>query len=238
VERAKKQAMIAVPSIDGRVTCGLAHALAQAAALSKDPDFPWEFELFMQEGVTPVDNARNRCVEAFLSTGADRLFFIDADMKPPHAWWALLGHDEDAVSGFALGWGSAPKDPRSSGRPGVLTVAYSEKMPEEYFSLPIDSWQPFRADAVGAACLVLKRWIFEKMPRPWFETLFDPKTRKLARGEDIEFFRKAGQLGVKPLIDPRIAFGHMKTVDLLDVADFRFVESSGVFASPRKEGAA
>lgn len=234
MQRPRKKVMIAIPTINGMVTAAIANLAAMAGSLSREERHPFVYELAMPQGFRPVEYARNVCADVFMEECTDpddRLCFIDADMNPPQDWFRLFLHDREAVSGLAFGWGK----PFDHMKPGVLTVAYRQSLPDKYISLPITSWQPFEADGVGAACLVLKRSLLARVREanplpdnegayPFFRTIYHPNG-KLEMGEDLYFFQKANELGVKVLIDPRVRFGHMKTVDLMDVADFRFAES-------------
>lgn len=242
----KRKVMIAIPTWDATVSANICNLVAAAGSMSRVPQHPFEYELFMPQGFRPVEYARNLCADAFLSDPEmERLYFIDADMNPPGDWFRLLLHDREAVSGLAFGWGR----PVDGARPGVLTVAYSKNLPDRYISLPIESWEPFEADGVGAACLVLKRSLLERVREanpvpegpylyPFFRTIYR-LDGKLEIGEDLYFFLQANKLGVRVLVDPRVRFGHMKTVDLMDVADFRYAESIGRLAQqPAQEAIA
>lgn len=245
MQRPKKRVMIAIPTLSGSVTAAIANLAAMAGSLSREERHPFTYELAMPQGFRPVEYARNICADVFMTDFKDpddRLYFIDADMNPPGDWFRLLLHDREAVSGLAFGWGK----PFDNAKPGVLTVAYQKSLPERYVSLPIQSWEPFEADGVGAACLVLKRSLLERVRAanpgppdregayPFFRTIYR-EDGKLEIGEDLYFFLQANKLGTKVLVDPRARFGHVKSVDLMDVADFRYAES---MQSQLQEGAA
>lgn len=236
----KKRVMLAIPAGSGHITARLGQMLAHAGSLSLDPDHPFKYDVFLPECYRPVEYARNICVEAFLSEpDIERLFFIDADMVPSPMWWGLLGHDRDAVSGLAFGWGK-PRNMdggNADDTARVLTVAYNKAFPRKYFSVPIRSWKPFEVDAVGAACLVLSRALVQRVadalgpapddiekPRGVFMTRYG-SGGWIEQGEDIDFFERAE---VRVLVDPRFLFGHLKEVDLNHVADFRYIESMRV----------
>lgn len=60
----------------------------------------------------------------------------------------------------------------------------------------------FEVDAVGSACVLIKRKVFETIPYPWYEY-----TNALS--EDLNFCRKAKEYGFRIWIDPEIKIGHL-----------------------------
>lgn len=221
---AKRVIWICVPSYDGRVTVPLLHALEQAAELSKDPDHPFEYVTFKPVGLREVDFVRNFCVAQMLKdVRAERLWFWDADMNPPSNWWALLGHRADAVSGLACGWiGYRELEGRV---PQICTVMYHKDLRTgKYKTVNAQGQMPFEVDAVGTGCLAISRKLLERVRDeiglPWFKTVKREEDQAIEEGEDMYFFRKANQLGVRATVDPRIVFGHDKTVDIMDISRF------------------
>ena len=216
----KRVVWICVPSYDGRVTVQLLHALENAAELSRDPDHPFEYVTFKPVGLREVDFARNFCVmQARKDARMERLQFWDADMNPPANWWALFGHKADIVSGLACGWIGYRELERRV--PQICTVMYhTDLRTGKYVTARSDSVGPFEVDAVGAGCMSVSRSLLERMTPPYFKTVKREEDQAIEEGEDMYFCRKANALGVRVTIDPRIVFGHEKTVDLMDINRF------------------
>lgn len=77
---------------------------------------------------------------------------------------------------------------------------------------------PFEIFAAGFGFIAMKNGIFEKMPRPWFETVFQKITNNDGRemlipfGEDYSWCAKARQCGFKIHLDPTIRLTHHKKI--------------------------
>jgi len=72
-----------------------------------------------------------------------------------------------------------------------------------------------RAGATGAACLLIKRKVFETLPNPWFRIQAEEKTVNgkitvIKRGEDTYFTRNATRAGFKLLINTSYDIGHLR----------------------------
>lgn len=74
------------------------------------------------------------------------------------------------------------------------------------------------ANGVGFGFVCVKKGVFEKMPRPWFQTGYDSVTNdegleaEVPYGEDYSWCRKAISCGFEVLVDPTIRLGHHKKV--------------------------
>jgi len=71
-----------------------------------------------------------------------------------------------------------------------------------YRKLRWDKKNLFEVDAVGSACTLIKRKVFETIPYPFYEY-----TNALS--EDLNFCRKAKEYGFKVWVDPTIKIGHL-----------------------------
>lgn len=224
--RQKPTVAIAVPSYAGHVTDGVAKMLSDSGHLSGDRGHPYRYEPLILRNFRPVEYARNVLADAALSRGFERVLYVDDDMYPRDGWWNLLAHEAPIVSGLAFGW----QDGALGKKPTLMNVIYRRREDGGYDSMQPASQGPFEADAVGAACLSIHRSVFERLrdalpcsdepPYPWFETLY-ARNGKVLLGEDVKFFDKVWKaLQLRPLIDPRIVFGHGKFTDLLDIASY------------------
>jgi hypothetical protein len=151
----------------------------------------------------PVALARNALVHVLLRyPEATHLFFLDDDTLPPaDAVQRLLRHDVPIVSGFVVerAW---PYNPS----------AYQHVKPDgtsgRYTSLTRFRPGLQTADAVGAACLLIRRDVFERMEPPWFDFRCGPELESSV-GEDIAFCERARRLGYRIHLDFDVQCGHI-----------------------------
>lgn len=149
----------------------------------------------------PFDQGRNMIASKALKTGADWIFFADDDtIPPPDAVTHLLHHDFDVVSGLYY-----------SRRTPILPVARYDSRPHPSH---IGSFTPgdiIDVDLVGAGCLLVRRKIFEILPRPWFE--WKAEREDVAEherlSEDFAFSRKLRYIGVKVKLDTGVRCRHV-----------------------------
>ena len=73
--------------------------------------------------------------------------------------------------------------------------------------------------ASGFGFIAMKFGLFEKMTRPWFESLFERMVSEdgdkeifIPYGEDFAWCKKAQQAGFKIYLDPTIKLSHYKKV--------------------------
>lgn len=160
---------------------------------------------------TDVGINRNMIVQKFLDhpMQATHLFFVDTDMGlPPDALQKLVQADQAIVSGLAVekvtcrivaidwgdGWAGSIQlhqkwcKPAAQGAPHwLLKDEYKNKL------IPIG--------ATGAACLLVRREVFDTIGYPWFFNEYNPDaqrhTAQSYMGEDISFFHKAKKHGIQ-----------------------------------------
>lgn len=164
------------------------------------------------------DFARNAIVEDFLKTDCDVLWFLDSDVVPPLSIGTLLTEHYDK-------WKCA-----GAPYPLFLTPA-GEEQPKINFAIYNDYGHGYRntmlppsgtdfVNGIATGCIFIKREILETLTSPWFEFVYDQKTRKMILGEDIGFCKKVNALGHKFFIDYSMLCRHFKSVDLLDVNNY------------------
>ena len=128
------------------------------------------------------------------------IFFIDDDMEfKPDILERLLSHNAPIVTAMAFK------------RIHPYTPCFYEKCemtdkgvyikPYEFDEVPKEL---FEVEACGAACLLIRREVFEKISYPWFLPL--PFT-----GEDISFCLQVKKAGIPILVDPDPIVGHMES---------------------------
>lgn len=135
-----------------------------------------------------LDLARNSLVEKFLKSPADTLLFVDADV----GWDAkvigrILSYEQGVVGGLV------PKrnpDDDSCFHQSACTGVIEDNLIQS-LELP-------------TAFMAIKRWVFEKMEKPYFKIGSNEKDF----GEDIYFCRRLVEMGEYCWIDPDITFTH------------------------------
>ena len=194
---------IAVPVYDGRLHHGLAIALVDwARRLS------WVRRVSFFPSLYPASLARNQIAKEFLKTDATHLFMLDDDIVPPrNALEKLLSDDKDIVSGmipvYTKDRDGHPKPPE------LLAIRDGE---------PVHGSGLEKVDYTGAGCLLTRREVFEAIDKPWFKFEFTPDHSLMTVSEDIYFLNSARACGFEVWADFDVQCGHVKTVDLREIA--------------------
>ena len=213
--------MVAVPSVDGNVNFSIAGMFAWAMRASADPAFPFSFGCHVEPGVRPIEYARNRITKKFMAeTAAEWLLMIDADQVVPQNFWEILAvANADIVSGLTYTWMGAG-EPQTMLRVNQYGVDGSNQC----FNLTppdgaIATKAPYFVPVIGTGCIAIRRKVFEKMgDEPWYFTrLSNGKTRG---GEDINFSVEASRHGFTIAVHPGVVFGHVKPIDITQIASF------------------
>lgn len=106
--------------------------------------------------------------------------------------------------------------------------------PWVFNAMDLDPSKPLmKADAVGAACLVIARRALDRVPYPPFQFLYKP-SRRIMLTEDMFFCWKASLSGLETWADLRVAVSHFKEVDLLAM----FVQRNKAYIKGYEEGKA
>ena len=145
-------------------------------------------------GNSRIDEARNNLAEAALNDGCDYVLWLDADQTfPPDTLFRLAAHDLPIVGcNYAI-----------RHNPNALSSAWRDGKRIE----PKDTGlEP--VDVLGLGVCLVKRKVFETLPRPWFEPY--------RHGEDGYFCEKARQHGIIPHVDHSLKVGHIdETIRML-----------------------
>jgi hypothetical protein len=166
-------------------------------------------------GNYPIDLARNQIAEGILSEPSfTHLLFVDSDnitTSPPdvnEAISRLLKHDIPIVCGL-----------------------YRLKTPNYPFSIAFSpdaaNDRLFEITGCGMGFCLIKREVFEKVPRPWFEYKDDGVELV---GEDVYFCEKARASGYKVFADPTILLSHIGTFALNFNGTFDYIVRHGAKA--------
>lgn len=168
------------------------------------------------------DRARNDIVEEFLASDCDVLWFLDSDVCPPaHIFDIFAKYEEWQVAG-------APypifMPTPGTGEMSILFTVYKGVLEDAaqrgiYMSETPQSGAEY-VDALATGCLFIKREVFSKLKKPYFEFKFDPETRAIKEGEDLGFALKLHDLGIKFYCDYGMVCKHYKKLCLLDMNNY------------------
>lgn len=192
----------------------------------------------IQEESSAIPNlARTKNGEAFLASKAEWALLIDSDMTwEPVSIIQLLktAREKNAkvVSGITF---MEQKDrivPHAyadipDGRGGVVIAPYAV--------LPSIN-EPFTVEAVGGACLLVHREVYEKVREMtkgvtryyWQEIMYSPKNHEM-KGEDIVFSERIRAAGYEIWYDPTAPFPHLRKPELVTVQLYvDWLDSKGI----------
>lgn len=164
------------------------------------------------------DYARNGIVEEFLASGCDILWMLDSDVSPPTTVLDLITEHGDKweVAGAPYPVFMTPVGMDS---PQVLFTVY-RKAERGFHASRVPTKGLDFVDGIATGCIFVKRHVFEKLAKPYFEFKYEPESRQMCEGEDLGFCRKINELGYQFFIDYSQVCKHYKKVDLLDVNNY------------------
>lgn len=169
------------------------------------------------------DHARNGIVEDFLDSDCDVLWMLDSDVVPPVHVLDLVAHHYDK---WQLAGAPYPIYSQVPGRNemSILFTVYDgidDKSSKRgiYMCDAPQSGTAF-VDGLATGCLFIKREVFSKLKKPYFEFKFDPEMRNISEGEDLGFALKCHDLGYKFFTDYGMVCKHYKRVCLLEMSNY------------------
>lgn len=244
---------VAITSGNGQVSAAVTTflcALEKLNTRNKGYEFSWQ----IVAGVSPRQYARNIAVGTFLTkTKADRLWFIDNDMIPSGSSMAMLEVDADIVGARTWAYGR----PMGQSDPTLMPVAFNQTDDGLYESIAATD-KVVECDAVGTATMLIRRRVLadRKMHMDPAYVGLDGKKASCERengvyapavfvnpykpnGEEIEtedtqFCIRAKKLGYSVMAHLGAVFGHMKPVDLEEMAQLLVRVSEAVQIMDRK----
>ena len=171
------------------------------------------------------DFARNEVTEDFLASDCDVLWFLDNDVCPPKFIFDLITnhYDKWQVAGapYPL-WMNVPGTAQMSivftAYQGVVHNADGKQDGIKMAVVPKTGTE--WVDALATGCLFIKREVFAKLEKPYFEFKRDPETMRVIEGEDLGFALKVNKLGIKFFCDHGMVCKHYKRVCLLDMNNY------------------
>ena len=148
--------------------------------------------------------ARNILAQQSLDAKATHLFWIDSDHvfeqpDPNEALRLLYMCDAPIVAGLY----------RAKQKVGFNYAAW---LKVEGGYTPIREWTGnwIKVDVTGIGCSLIKREVFEKVPKPWFHWEEDD-----APSEDFDFFEKANRKGYEVRIFTDVRLSHLGDLKVL-----------------------
>lgn len=143
-----------------------------------------------------IAESRTRLANEAMENGATHLLWLDSDMYfPANIVDRFLKHDLDIIAANY-----------STRYQPYCSVAFTDpldanKRLETKFGL-------HKIWAVGMGCMMVKRSVFETLPKPWFSHEYN-KTLDTYGGEDIYFCNQAMHHGFDIYVDAEIQLAHL-----------------------------
>jgi len=165
------------------------------------------------------DFARNEMVEEFLKSDCDFMWFLDSDIGPPtNILDAYLEYYEEwDVAGAPYPIFITQKGLEG---PQVVYTVYNGSNGRGMYPANVPPSGVGYVDGMATGCLFIKKHVFSKLERPFFEFKYNQTTREMTEGEDLGFCRKMRELGYKFFVDYSKVCKHYKNVCLRDVNDY------------------
>ncbi len=142
-----------------------------------------------------IAESRTRLANEALDHGATHLLWIDSDIHfPANIVSKFLKHDRDIV---AANYSTRYHPYRS--------VAFLDS---NNIDLRLESKVGLhQVWAVGMGCMMVKRHVFEQLPKPWFSHEYN-KNLDTFGGEDIYFCNQAMHHGIDVYVDADVQLAH------------------------------
>lgn len=143
-----------------------------------------------------VAESRTRLANEALDHGASHLLWLDSDIHfPANVVTRFLQHNKDIV---AANYSTRYSPYRSV---AFVDSNNSDKRLETKFGL-------HKVWAVGMGCMLVKKSVFENLPKPWFDHEYN-KVLDSFSGEDIYFCNQANNHGIDIWVDAEVQLAHL-----------------------------
>ncbi len=169
------------------------------------------------------DAARCAVVDEFLATDCDILWFLDSDVVPPTHILDIVVHNHEKWQCAGAPYPVYMPVP-GTGEMSLCFTAYKgiANNPDGrgiYMSETPQEGQEF-IDGLATGCLFIKREVFDKLQKPYFEFKYNPESRRIIEGEDLGFALKCHDQGIKFFVDYSMVCKHFKRICLLDMNNY------------------
>jgi len=165
----------------------------------------------------PIDQGRNQLAQATIDGNYTHLMMLDSDTMPPGDIVELLLSCEWPMAGAICPFLNTAKDGRR-----IVTANFQE-MPKHLQESPrwATDWgqheEPFEVWALGTACVLISREVFEAIEWPWFAWRLHKDDKTPGWTDDVYFSKKARDAGYRFKVHPAALCRHFKMMDVLEV---------------------
>lgn len=161
------------------------------------------------ETCIPIDEARNKIVEAAIVAKCDYIFFIDTDTIIERGQLEkLLSHDKDAITGVSY--------MRNTPHFSLIRKKISYRL---YSPIEPSGTELIKIDGAGFGCFLIKVAAFEKIEYPWFRFhFFKFKDQWRHLGEDLFLCEQLQNAKIDIYCDPTVGCTHVGTDTTTDLA--------------------
>ena len=202
---------ISIPTASGDIYHKLALRLIE---WSHDPTLKIKIQFYPH--LSPLDNARNKAVKDFLEDYHDYFLHIDDDIiPPPNALQELIKADKDVIAPLCF--------TTKTGDDGIVfpqpvAYRYNDRMEYKPYIPKTDPSGIHETDIVTGGCHLVKRWVFEKLERPYYFTYH--KNGVVIYSEDFVFSQQCKKkLKIKLYTHYGLRCGHIRKVDVRSIND-------------------
>jgi len=166
-----------------------------------------------------IHEARNNAVQRMFDTECDAILFIDSDQTFPHTALDLLIEKHKDIIGYPIVRKKPPYYPNiSRWYPDGGVYKVYENYPQNHI---------FQVDTIGMGFTYIRREVFEKIEKPYFDFGWvekDGKKTDQMIGEDVYFCKKAKEAGFKIWANPEIEIGHLGMFEYLPRIYFNYAK--------------
>ena len=151
-------------------------------------------------GVYGIAQARNQLCRKAIDGQYDKLFMIDSDMiLPEDSIHNLLDPDVPIVTGVT-------RYKNDSRRAPIFRYTTDSEGSDSWKWDEIPAGR-FEIRSGGVACAMISVELLRRMKRPWF--VWEERANGTYVGEDIGFYEKLHDMGIRPQADGRVRCGHV-----------------------------
>ncbi len=196
-----------------------------------DRTSPYELHFEFPSDKPGVHN-RSRITQRFLESDFDYLMMIDSGVIPPMNVLNLVSYDVPIISPWIAAFQSHGIIPLV-----LKEVKLEDKKDEEKFlsramGIPVIKKEKSQAygilgekdgeeiyeglvevDATGTGCILIKRQVLEDL-KPAFWDVFDPDTGERIIGQDLNFCKRAREIGYKTYVHMGYEASHVVPMDM------------------------
>lgn len=154
----------------------------------------------------PIQQNRHKIVNEFLEGEYDYLLMIDSDNPPLRNPLGLIESDKDIIGLPTPQWNNGKI---------IWVVGDQDESGKFKTRLPKEGWE--QVGGVGTGCILIKREVLERIPRPFERKWKEDGTSSL--GMDWYFCEKALKEGFEIWVNWEYRCDHFKELSLLDIGN-------------------